>query len=415
MVHGLPHLLEEVDEVCGGCQLGKQHREWFPKNQAWRESNPLELIHVDLCGPMQNESIAGNKYFMLLINDCTRMVWVYFLRYKSDALNYFQKFKSMVELQSGFRVKCLRSGRGGEFTSCEYKLCEDEGIQRQLSMAYTPQQNGVVKSKNRTVVEMAKAMLHEKGLPYYLWAEAVHTAVYILNRCPTRARGDKTSFEAYNRRKPRIAHLKIFSCLCYVHISSEVRQKLDAKSTKGIFVGYATCEKGYRVYDPITKKLLFSRDVVFDENAAWDWKEMSEKHVFVTNHEEQSDVSETTSPMTPLGSHDHIQSPRLSPPYELLGDVSSNMRNTQAFDHTLLKWRNLNDVLAQCNLCIIEPEKFDEAAKKESWMETMEDELLMIEKNATWELVDRPTDKPIIGVKWVFKTKLNLDGSVQKN
>ncbi|CAL2239153.1 unnamed protein product [Prunus armeniaca] len=288
MVHGLPHL-EEVDEVCEGCQLGKQHREWFPKNQAWRASNPLELIHVDLCGPMKSESIAGNKYFMLLIDDYTRMVWVSFLIYKFDALNYFRKFKSMVDLQSGFRVKCLRSDRGGEFTSCEFnKLCEDEGIQRQLSMAYTPQQNGVVERKNRIVVEMAKAMLHEKGLPYYMWAEVVHTVVYILNRCPTRALGDKTPFKAYSRR---IAHLKIFGCLCYVHISSEVRQKLDAKSTKGIFVGYATCEKGYRVYDPINKKLLLSRDVVFDENAAWDWKEMSEKQVFVTNHEEQSDIS----------------------------------------------------------------------------------------------------------------------------
>ncbi|CAL2242563.1 unnamed protein product [Prunus armeniaca] len=142
---------------------------------------------------------------------------------------------------------------------------------------------------------------------------------------------------------------------------------------------------------------------------------MSEKQVTMTYHEEQSYISETTSPMAPLGSHDHIQSLRLSSPYELSGDISSSMRNTQAFDRTPLKWRNLDDVLAQCNLCIMEPEKFNEATKDESWMKAMEDELSMIEKNATWELVDRPTDKPIIGVKWVFKTKLNLHSSVQKN
>ncbi|KAI5322513.1 hypothetical protein L3X38_031585 [Prunus dulcis] len=206
----------------------------------------------------------------------------------------------MVELQSGFKVKCLRSDRGDEFTSCEFnKLCEDEGIQRQLSMAYTPQQNGVVERKNRTVVEIAKAMLHEKGLPYYLRAEDVHIAVYILNRCPTRVLGEVTPFEAYSGRKPGIAHLKIFGCLCYVHIPSEVRQKLDAKSTKGIFVGYATCEKGYRVYDPVTKKLLLSRDVVFDENAAWNWKAMPENYVFVSSHEEQSKVSVTQSQPEP--------------------------------------------------------------------------------------------------------------------
>ncbi|BBH04777.1 BURP domain-containing protein, partial [Prunus dulcis] len=93
----------------------------------------------------------------------------------------------------------------------------------------------------------------------------------------------------------------------------------------------------------------------------------------------------------------------------------SRIEDTQSFDHTPLKWRKLDDILAQCNLCIMEPEKFDEAVKDESWIKAMKDELSMIEKNATWELVDRPTEKPVIGVKWVFKTKLNLDGSVQKN
>ncbi|BBN69056.1 transposable element gene, partial [Prunus dulcis] len=89
--------------------------------------------------------------------------------------------------------------------------------------------------------------------------------------------------------------------------------------------------------------------------------------------------------------------------------------NSQAYDHTPLKWRRLDDVLAQCNLCIMEPEKYADAAQDESWLKAMEDELQMIEKNETWELVDRPTEKPVIGVKWVYKTKLNLDGSVQKN
>ena len=169
MVHGLPQL-EEQSGVCEGCQLGKQHREVFSKGQAQRAGSPLELIHVDLCGPMRNESIAGNKYFMLLVDDHTRMTWVYFLRHKHEALNCFRKFKSMTELQSGHKVKCVRSDRGGEFLSAEFtQFCEDHGIQRQLTMAYTPQQNGVVERKNRTVVEMAKSMLHEKGIPYFLW------------------------------------------------------------------------------------------------------------------------------------------------------------------------------------------------------------------------------------------------------
>ncbi|CAL9026795.1 unnamed protein product [Prunus brigantina] len=415
MVHGLPHL-EAVDGVCGGCQLGKQHREWFPKNQAWRARTPLELIHMDLCGPMQNESLAGNKYFMLLIDDFTRMTWVYFLRYKSDALNCFRKFKSMVELQSGYKVKCVRSDKGGEFTSSEFnKLCEDAGIQRQFTMAYTPQQNGVVERKNRIVVEMAKAMLHEKGLPYYLWAEAVHTAVYLLNRCPTKALRDKTPFEAYSTRKPGVAHLKVFGSVCFVHKPEENRQKLDAKNTRGVFVGYATCEKGYRVFDPVTRKLILSRDVVFDEGATWNWKEAAENSVIMVNEEEQPRNSQVEVFETPTGNRNSGFRPIELGSYEGSSRASSSLEASQNFDHTPLKWRKLDDILAQCNLCTIEPEKFDEAVKDESWMKAMKDELNMIEKNDTWELVDRPMDKPVIGVKWVFKTKLNLDGSVQKN
>ncbi|BBH07811.1 hypothetical protein Prudu_019845 [Prunus dulcis] len=204
MVHGLPQL-EDYSGVCEGCQFGKQHREEFPRNQAQRATAPLELVHVDLCGPMRNDSIAGNK-----------------------------KFKAMTELQSGFKIKCLRSDRGGEFKSSEFDLfCEKEGIQRQFTLAYTPQQNGVVERKNRTVIEMAKSMLHEKKMPYFLWAEAVHTSVYILNRCPTKALNNITPFQAYSGRKPGIAHLKVFGSLCYVHIPVERRHKLEPKSFKG--------------------------------------------------------------------------------------------------------------------------------------------------------------------------------------
>ncbi|KAI5337601.1 hypothetical protein L3X38_016872 [Prunus dulcis] len=117
----------------------------------------------------------------------------------------------MTELQSGYKIKGLRSDRGGEFLSSEFnKFCDEFGIQRQLTIAYSPQQNGVAERKNRTVVEMAKSMLHEKGISYDFWAEAVNTAVYLLNRCLTKSLKKITPFEAYTGRKPGIAHLKDF-------------------------------------------------------------------------------------------------------------------------------------------------------------------------------------------------------------
>ncbi|CAL2234198.1 unnamed protein product [Prunus armeniaca] len=419
MVHGLPQL-EEQSGVCEGCQLGKQHRVVFPKEQAQRASKALELVHIDLCGPMRNESVARNKYFMLIIDDFTRMIWVYFLRNKSEAFSCFKKFKSMTELQTGHQVKCIRSDRGGEFLSTEFvEFCEAHGIQRQLTMAYTPQQNGVVERKNRTVIEMAKSMLHDKGMPYFLWAKAVHTAVYLLNRCPTKALHNITPFESYSRRKPGIAHLKVFGSLCYVHVPAELRHKLDPKSTKGVFVGYATCEKGYRVFDPISNKLILSRDVTFDEEGVWNWTDNhgSDMPTYSVENQVEFDVNSGNSgdngAATPLTQN--LQEGNLSSTHHTLSDISSEERRTQAYDHSPLKWRRLDDVLAQCNLCIVEPENYVDAAQDESWLKAMQDELYMIEKNGTWELVERPSEKPVIGVKWVYKTKLNLDGSVQRN
>ncbi|KAM1470959.1 hypothetical protein COP2_042684 [Malus domestica] len=181
-------------------------------------------------------------------------------------------------------------------------------------------------------------MLHDKSMPYFLWAEAIHTAVYILNRSPTKALNNLTPFKAYNGRKPGVGHLKVFGSVCYVHVPSETRQKLDAKSVKGVFVGYTTCEKGYRVLDPCTKKLILSRDVVFDETMTWTWKESSEKDVAVTyiqNHSEDQttmnanelrEAEESPSDSSPLF---YVEEPECS--------THESVQISQSFDHTLVK------------------------------------------------------------------------------
>ena len=198
----LPYL-KKNNESCKGCLLGKQHRLPFLTDKAWRAKDLLELIHTDVCGPMRMPSHHNNRYFILFIDDFSKMTWVYFLKAKSKVFGIFKKFKALVEKQSGKQIKVLRSDRGKEYTSREFdKFCEDESIKRQLTVAYTPQQNCVSKRKNRTVMEMARSMLKEKGMPNTFWAEAVYTVVYILNRCPTKAVKDKTPIEAWSGRKP---------------------------------------------------------------------------------------------------------------------------------------------------------------------------------------------------------------------
>ena len=162
----------------------KSHREPFENEKPLRDKNPLELIHTDVCGPMQNESIGGNKYFITFIDDYSRMCWVYFLINKSSVMSVFKKFKVFVELQSGFNLKKLRSDRGGEYTSHEFlEYCSDLGMERQLTIAYSPQQNGIAERRNRTICEMARSMMTEKKIPVKFRAEAVGTTVYLQNRC----------------------------------------------------------------------------------------------------------------------------------------------------------------------------------------------------------------------------------------
>ena len=412
MVLGLPEI-KNANAVCEGCTFGKHCRKAFPKEATSRASTPLELVHTDVCGPMQTVTKAGNRYFLTFIDDCTRMCWIYFLRCKSEVFTVFKRFRATVELQSGYKVKKLRSDRGGEYTSNEFnKFCDEMGMERQLTVAYSPQQNGVAERKNRTIVEMAKCMMIEKGMPLEFWAETVNTAVYVLNRSPTKALDKKTPFEAYSGRKPGLKHLRVFGSLCYAHVPNPQRQKLDLASNRCVFLGYGSCEKGYRLYNITTEKVIISRDVVFNEEASWDWNAQQECSVSVPLTEIVSEKEEGSNDTVVKQAEHSVENELLTEDNEERSVVDTG---TQDIDHTPLRYKSLTEIYERCNICIIEPETFEEAVKDAAWQKAMEAELEMIEKNETWELVKRPSDKPIVGVKWIFKVKLNLDGSVQKN
>ncbi|KAL4379405.1 hypothetical protein GQ457_02G040510 [Hibiscus cannabinus] len=273
MVRDFPSISLSND-LCEPCKLGKQHRLPFPKEEVWRASEKLQLVHTNICGPHITLSLGGNKYFILFIDDFTRMKWGYFMKEKSEVFKVFKKFKALAEVQSGCKLQKLRSDRGKEYTSTEFDFfCEDEGIEHQLTVGYTPQQNGVSERKNRTVMEMARCMLMEKNLPKKFWAEAVRTTVYLLNRLLTKAVQDKTPVEAWFGRKPSAKHLRVFGSICYAHIPAQKRSKLDAKADRGIFLGYDSQAKGYRIFNLDTEKIMISRDVEFNEDASWNWDE----------------------------------------------------------------------------------------------------------------------------------------------
>lgn len=278
LVKGVPRLEDKLDD-CVACQYGKQVRTPFPQT-AWRATQKLQLVHTDVGGPQRTPSLNGNIYYITFIDDYTRFCWIYFFKSKAEVADIFWKYKALVENQSNCRLRTLRSDNGTEYKNNTFdKFCEEAGIVHQLTAPYTPQQNGVSERKNRSIMEMTRCLLHEKGLPKKLWAEAANTAVFLLNRLPTRVFQRKTPFEAWFGYKPDFHKFKVFGCLCFSFVPQVKRDKLDKKADPGVFIGYSSTSKAYIIFQPQNGKILVSRDVKFMENKQWSWEESMEKQI----------------------------------------------------------------------------------------------------------------------------------------
>lgn len=191
--------------------LSKIHVLSFPKESTTQSTELIEIRHSDVCGPFREKSVGGAKYFVTFIDDKSRMTFVYFLKNKSEVFQKFKMFITQVVRQTGCRIKTLRTDNGCEYLNSQFdSFLYEEGISRQLTVPYTPQQNGVVEKANRTLIEMARSMMVHAGFKEYLWAEAVNTAAYIRNRCPTRQLESRTPYEVRFGREPNVRHLRTF-------------------------------------------------------------------------------------------------------------------------------------------------------------------------------------------------------------
>ena len=250
---------------CKACVGGKQCRSSFKASET-ETKEPLELVHSDVCGKMNHKSIGGAEYILTFVDDKTHYSWVYPLKTKDEVFERFLEWKALVENFSGKKLKRLRTDNGGEYTSKRFEVhLKSCGIQHEKTIPKTPEQNGVAERLNRTLVESSRSMLLDAELPQRYWAEAVSTAIYLRNRCPTTAVKEMTPFEAWYGRKPRVGHLRVFGCEAYAHIPKDERGKFDSKTKKCILVGYGELRKGYRLYDADRRKILYSRDVHFNE------------------------------------------------------------------------------------------------------------------------------------------------------
>lgn len=231
-----------------------------------RANELLSLVHTDICGPINKTSAGGARYFATFFYDYSRYVFVYFLKTRDQIFEVFKDFVIFAEKQCGKKLKTIRSDTGREYLSRELKdFLTANGIKRQLSVAYTPQQNGVAERANRSLVEMARSMLVHSEIDESFWTEAVRTAAYLRNRCATRTLIEKTPYEVWTNKKPTVSHLKIFGSRA-IALNKKQNKKFRAKCEEHILIGYSSTYKAYRLYNPETRKIIESRDVIFLED-----------------------------------------------------------------------------------------------------------------------------------------------------
>lgn len=410
---------------CDVCLRAKLTRNPFPKASESKSNGILDLVHCDLCGPMQNKTPSGNRYFLTIIDDYSRYCTIFFIASKDMAFDKIKEFVEQTENQFGKRLKVLRTDRGGEFVNKRMQsYFKDKGIIHQLTAPYTPEQNGVAERKNRSLMEMARCMLYDADMNIKFWAEAVNNANYIQNRLSSAA-VRVTPYELWFGKSPNLSHVHVFGAVAYVHINKQKRRKLDEVAVKCNLVGYAEETKAFRLLNTDTNKIIISRDVKFVEsqnlsvNSLVDDGNSSDNMVNVPIpvldsekvspqelEEEEEDNTSMTEDFYGFESVDELSSSSDSeiclsgPGYT----PRTSTRTNKGVPPTKYGYK----------VCIEDdPVTYKEALSRsdsKEWLNAMKEEMKALQNNKTWDLVELPRGGKLIGCKWVFKTKQTVNG-----
>lgn len=467
MKHLFPHLFsnKSLTFQCDICQLAKHTRTFLPP-QIYRPSTPFTLIHSDIWGPSRVPTISSQKWFVTFIDDHTRVSWVYVLKDKSDTSPVFKNFYQMVQTQFNTKIRILRTDNGTEyFNSILGEFFNTNGILHQSSCIDTPKQNGVAERKNRHLLEIARALMFSTSVPKHFWGDAVLTACYLINRLPSKILDYKTPLETFSVLFPHYRSFsqlesRIFGCVTFVHDPSPGKSKLDPRSLKCVFLGYSATKKGYRCYCPQKHKYYVSTDVTFFENQPfytknlpqgesgsdpnfWEYFQIDNGVLSgVLNPKLSSSLKESTPQPIPTVDRKLLtysrrknrekakdivpqqsQSSNLNSDPEIHGmetSVAVRKEPRPCTKHPISNFVGYNKLSKRyktfvTNLTDVEiPKNVGEALKNPEWRAAILEEIRALEKNRTWDVVEKPKDKTIIGCKWVFTVKYKADGTIER-
>jgi transposase InsO family protein len=263
---GLTNVYFEKDRICSICQVGKQVGVHHPHKNIMTTDRPLELLHMDLFGSIAYISIGGSKYCLVIVDNYSRFTWVFFLQEKSQTQEILKRFLRWAQNEFGLRIKKIRSDNGTEFKNSQIEgFLEEEGIKREFSSPYTPQQNGVVERKNRTLLGMARTMLDEYKTPDRFWAEAINTACYSINCIYLHRILKETSYELLTGKKLNVSYFRVFGSKCFILFKRGRNSKFAPKAVEEFLLGYDSNTRAYRVFNKSTGLVEVSCDIVLDE------------------------------------------------------------------------------------------------------------------------------------------------------
>ncbi|KAK1684352.1 hypothetical protein QYE76_045200 [Lolium multiflorum] len=244
---GLTGVSFEKDRVCSACVAGKQLKKKHPIKSIVSTSRPLELLHLDLFGPSHYDTLGGSKYGLVIVDDYSRYSWVFLLKTKDETHREFITFAKKAQRMYESEIKAIRTDNGTEFKNYTMQeFVDDEGIKHEFSAPYTPQQNGVVERKNRTIIEMARTMLSEFNSPHNFWGEAISTST-----TPTGSSSVPSTTKPHTSSLPN---------------NKGKLGKFETRTIEGIFVGYAENSHAYRYYNRSSGTIEVSCDVAFLED-----------------------------------------------------------------------------------------------------------------------------------------------------
>nr|GEV77339.1 retrovirus-related Pol polyprotein from transposon TNT 1-94 [Tanacetum cinerariifolium] len=434
LVRGLHRLKFEKDHLCSTCQLGKSKKHTHKPKAENTNLEVLNTLHMDLRGPMRVQTINRKKYILVIVDDYSQFTWVKFLRSKDETPEVVIKF--ITQIQVGLN-KTVR-----------------------YTVPRTPQQNGVVERRNRTLVEAARTMLIFSKAPMFLWAEAMATACYTQNRSVIHTHHHKTPYELVHNKKPDLTFFRVFGALCYPTNDIEDLGKLQPTADTRIFVGPAPSfltpgqiSSGLVPNQvlatpsapPTNKELEILFQPMFDEyleppgaerpvppaqaeqapvNSAAEPNNMEDhtiapidNHPFINvfapePHSKASssgDISSTESPYVSQTLHYLNEWSKDHPLDNVIGNPSRSVSTRKQLATDAL-WCLYNSVLST-----VEPKNFKTEITEDYWFQAMQDEIYKFDRLQVCELVPQPDCVMTIALKWIYKVKLDEYGDILKN